>query len=307
MAGVSRVLVTGASGFLGRPCVAALTARGFEVHGTGRGAPPRGLTGLQWHAADLLSKSQRRELVGQLRPTHLVHLAWEARPGHYRDSLDNPAWAEASLDLLDRALALGTERIIGIGTCFEYGASSGPCDEATTCHPINSYGRAKLSVAEGFAAAAGNGAGAAWGRVFIPFGPGEQSAKLIPSLIRSLAAGREFDCSHGQQVRDFIYIEDLADAIAAVLESELTGVVNLASGEPRSLHSVIAHFARLLGAEDRIRYGAREASGLDAEPMIIADVSRLRRETGWAPRIGWEEGAGRTVDWWRGYGEDAPS
>lgn len=307
MAGVNRVLVTGASGFLGRPCVAALAARGFEVHGTGRGAPPQGLTGLRWHAADLLNKSQRRELLRQLRPTHLVHLAWEARPGQYRDSPDNPAWAEASLDLLDRALAIGTERIIGIGTCFEYGASSGPCSEAMICHPLNGYGRAKLSVAEGFAAAASIGAGAAWGRVFIPFGPGEQAAKLIPSLIRSLAAGREFDCSHGQQVRDFIFIEDLAGAIAAVLESELTGVVNLASGEPRSLRSVVTHFARLLGAEDRIRYGAREASGLDAEPMIIADVSRLQRETSWVPSIGWEEGAGRTVAWWQGRSEDALS
>ena len=92
-----------------------------------------------------------------------------------------------------------------------------------------------------------------------------------------------------------------------MLESELTGVVNLASGEPRSLRSVVTHFARLLGAEDRIRYGAREASGLDAEPMIIADVSRLRRETSWVPSIGWEEGAGRTVAWWQGRSEDALS
>ncbi len=307
MAGVNRVLVTGASGFLGQPCVAALTARGFEVHGTGRGTPPQDIAGLHWHAADLLSQSQRRELLRQLRPTHLVHLAWEARPGRYRDSPGNPAWAEASLDLLDCALAIGTRQIIGIGTCFEYGASSGPCNEATMCHPVNSYGRAKLAVAEGFAAAASNGAGAAWGRVFIPFGPGEQAAKLIPSLIRSLVAGREFDCSHGEQLRDFIYVEDLSSAIVAVLESELTGVVNLASGEPRSLRSVVAHFARLLGGEDRIRYGAREASGLDAEPMIIADVSRLRRETGWAPRIGWEEGANRAVAWWRAHSKDTPS
>lgn len=307
MAGVNRVLVTGASGFLGRSCVAALIARGFEVHGTGSGAPPQGVTNLQWHAANLLNQFSRRELLQQLRPTHLVHLAWETRPGLYRDSPDNPAWAEASLDLLHQALAIGTERIIGIGTCFEYGASPGPCTETMACRPANSYGSAKLAVAKGFAAAARDGAGAAWGRVFIPFGPGEHAAKLIPSLIRNLAAGREFDCSHGEQLRDFLYVEDLADAIATVLESRLTGVVNLASGEPRSLRSVIAHFARLLGGEDRIRYGTRKASGLDAEPMIIADIDRLRQETGWVPRIGWEEGAARTVAWWRGRSEEPSS
>jgi UDP-glucuronate decarboxylase len=295
MAGVKRVLVTGASGFLGRACVRSLLARGFEVHGTGRAGPPP-IAGLTWHQADLLGEAGRDRVMAAVRPSHLVHLAWEARPGLYRDSADNPAWAAASLDLLARAVAAGTERILGIGTCFEYGPFSGPCVEAVTpCRPATLYGRSKLEAAEGFAAA-----GAAWGRVFFPFGPGEPAAKLIPALIRCLTAGDEFPCSPGGQVRDFIYVEDLADAMAVVLQSGLTGMVNLGSGEGRRLRDIIAFFARRLGGADRIRYGAREASGMDAEPMIVADIGRLQRETGWAPLIGWEEGAECSLTWWRG-------
>jgi UDP-glucuronate decarboxylase len=295
MAGVKRVLVTGASGFLGRACVRSLLARGFEVHGTGRGGPPP-IAGLTWHQADLLGEAGRERVIAAVRPSHLVHLAWEARPGLYRDSADNPAWAAASLDLRARAAAVGTGRILGIGTCFEYGPFSGPCVEAATpCRPATPYGRSKLAAAEGFAAA-----GAAWGRVFFPFGPGEPAAKLIPALIRSLIAGEEFPCSQGEQLRDFIYVEDLADAVVAVLQSGLTGIVNLGSGEGRRLKDIMAYFACRIGGADRIRYGAREVSGADAEPLIVADIGRLQRETGWAPSIGWDEGAERSLAWWRG-------
>jgi UDP-glucuronate decarboxylase len=306
MARLKRVLVTGAAGFIGRAAVAALQARGFEIHGTGRSAAPPNFVGARWHAADLLDAGSRAVLLAAARPSHLLHLAWEARPGIYRDSPDNPAWAAASLDLLDRALAAGVERVLGIGTCFEYGSSPEPCVEvATPCRPATLYGQAKLAAAEGFAAAARTGAGVAWGRIFFPFGPGEPATKLIPSLIRTLGAGQDFPCSHGEQLRDFIYVEDLAEAIAAVLDSDLTGWVNLGSGEARSLRSVIGFFARRLGAEQRVHYGAREVSGADADTMIVADNARLRAATGWRPSIGFEAGAERSLAWWRREGSAA--
>src|SRR3569623_1574846 len=140
-----------------------------------------------------------------------------------------------------RERANGTRRVLGIGSCLEYGPFSGPCEEdARGCRPTPLYGQAKLRAAEQFLAA---GEGAAWGRVFFPFGPHEPEARLVPSLIRSLLARQPFHCSHGAQLRDFFYVEDLAHAIVAVLDSGLSGVVNLASGEPRSLRSVVEHVA----------------------------------------------------------------
>ena len=290
---MTRVLVTGASGFIGRALLPALLDRGFEVHGIAHAAQSA-MAGVTWHAADLLTEAGRRHALSAARPTHLVHLAWEVRPGRYREDPVNRLWAEASIDLLSRARAGGTSRILGIGSCLEYGPQSGLCEERTSpCRPATLYGQAKLATAEAYIAA-----GAAWGRVFFPFGPHEPEARLIPSLIRSLRAGQNFDCSHGGQLRDFIYVDDLAQLIAAVLDSELSGVVNLASGEPRSLRGVVEHVADLLGARHLVRFGAVDATGVDAEPIIAADVRRLRGVTAGVPLVGFEEGAARDLAWW---------
>jgi len=300
VAGVKRVLVTGASGFLGRACVAALRARGFTVHGTGRG--PQTIPEIVWHQADLLTEAGRAQVIAASRPSHLVHLAWEARPGLYRDSPDNPAWAAASLDLAARAAASGTVRLLGIGTCFEYGPFDGNCVEATSpCFPETAYGKAKLAASAGFAAVPGG----AWGRVFFPFGPGEPAARLIPALIRSLLAGEAFPCSHGEQIRDFIYIDDLAAAITTLLDSDLTGMVNLGSGEPRRLRDIIGWFSHKLNSEHLVHFGARAVTGADAAPTITADMSRLHAELGFTAPIGWTLGAERTLAWWRRKFEEA--
>lgn len=288
-----RVLVTGASGFIGRALLPVLVARGFEVHAVARSAQPA-MSGVRWHAADLLTAAGRAHVLSAARPTHLVHLAWEVRPGRYREDPVNRLWAEASIDLLARARAGGAARILGIGSCLEYGPQGGPCEERTSqCRPTTLYGQAKLATAQAYIAA-----GAVWGRVFVPFGPHEPEARLIPSLIRSLHAGQSFDCSHGAQLRDFVYVDDLAQMIATVLDGELAGAVNLASGEARSLRSVIEHVAGLLDARHLLSFGAVEAIGVDAEPILAADVRRLHGVTAGVPLVGFEQGVARDLAWW---------
>ena len=112
-----RVLVTGASGFVGRSVLRPLRSRGFKVHGTARGGPPAEAEGCIWHRADLLDLQQRRALLRDVAPSHLLHLAWYAVPGRYWTAPENSLWLDASLDLIGLSHGM---RVVMAGTCAEY-------------------------------------------------------------------------------------------------------------------------------------------------------------------------------------------
>ena len=296
---MSRVLVTGATGFIGRGALGALRQRGYEVDAVARReGPPE--EGVRWHAADLLAPDAAARLVAAASPTHLLHLAWDTRPGVYWSSPDNLRWVESSLRLVRAFAEAGGERAVLAGTCAEYAwEDETHCVEGVTpLEPATLYGTAKHALrllVERYAREAG--LTAAWGRVFFVFGPHEHPARLASSVARALVAGEPALTSHGNQVRDFLYSEDLADAFAALLDSDVPGAVNLASGDPRPIRALAEALAAAAGRPDLLRLGARPPA--PSEPAsITADVSRLRDEVGWAPSRTFEERAADTVRWW---------
>jgi len=287
----ARVLVTGASGFVGRAVLQPLRARGFEVHGTARGGSPPEAAGCAWHRADLLDLRQRRALLDEVGPSHILHLAWYAVPGRYWTAPENTLWLEASLDLI--ALSHGM-RVVMAGTCAEYDWSwNGIFRESDPCRPSTPYGQAKLAVRKALAAARGD---SAWGIIFFPFGPHEAATRLVPSVASALLKGEMARCTHGAQVRDFLFVEDLGDAFAALLSSPLQGALNLASGVGRSIRSLVERLRAKLGGE--IDFGALPSPSGDP-PRLVADVRRLHEELGWSPPIGIEAGLDRTIAWCR--------
>jgi nucleoside-diphosphate-sugar epimerase len=283
---VSRVLVTGGSGFIGRQALAPLRSRGYEVH-----APSS-------RDADLLDPETAGRLVEELRPTHLLHFAWDARPGKYWTSTENLEWVEASLRLLR---AFRGKRAVLAGTCAEYEWTDAVhCVEGETpLVPGTLYGAAKhglRGVAERYAEQAG--VSLAWGRIFFVYGPHEQPGRLASSVASALVRGEPAETSEGTQVRDFLHSEDLGDAFAALLDSEVTGAVNMASGEPRPIRDVVAALGEAAGRPDLLRIGARPSN--PAEPAsITAAVDRLRGEVGWRGGRTLEQGAADTIAWWR--------
>jgi nucleoside-diphosphate-sugar epimerase len=142
------------------------------------------------------------------------------------------------------------------------------------------------------------GLSSAWGRVFHNYGPHEYPVRLIPSVIRSLLKGEPARCTHGSQIRDFLYVQDVADAFVALLESNVAGPVNIASGEPVTIKFVIDEISRQIGRPDLIEFGA--VNPPVHEPQVLfGDIQRLSNEVGWKPGYSLECGIQHTVNWWR--------
>jgi nucleoside-diphosphate-sugar epimerase len=289
-----RVLVTGASGFLGRHCLPRLVAGGAEVHAVAR--IPIELPGIRWHAADLLRAGSAFEVVKEVRPTHLLWLAWCTELGDYWTSPENEAWKRESLAALRVFLDGGGSRAVMAGSCAEYDWSAGVCAESTQLDPATLYGRAKRDTFE--AASAMAGSALAWARLFFLYGPHERPQRLVPSVIRALLESREAECSDGRQRRDFLYVDDAADALVRLLGSPHAGAVNVASGGAVAVREVVQMIADQLGRSEWVRFGARPTPA-DEPAEIVADTRLLNERVGWRPSVSLADGIARSIAWWR--------
>ncbi len=227
-----------------------LADAGHEVHAVGLGDAPSDLSpGVSWHDVDLLDPPLVKVLFADVAPTHLLHLAWFVSPGEYWTSAENLRWVSAGFDLIREFADAGGERAVMVGTCAEYEQSGAPLIEGVTpLKPTTLYGAAKAALHLTSAAyLAQRDVGLAWAHLFYLFGPREPAGRLVPSVIRALARGARFECAHPNDVRDFLYIDDVAGALVALLGSEVLGDVNIGSGRSTRVGDLVADIATAVG------------------------------------------------------------
>lgn len=298
---MKRVLLTGGTGFIGRNAIAPLIARGYEIHAIASRRATTAIEGVHWHRADLLDSNEVARLMSGICPTHLLHFAWYAEPGKFWKSTENFRWLEASIGLMRHFRESGGERIVMAGTCAEYDWDHGYCTETVTpCRPATSYGVCKNALQEVLHSySAETGISSAWGRIFFLYGPGEAPSRFVPSVLTSLLRGDTANCSHGNQLRDFMHVEDVASAFVALLDGQVAGAVNISSGRPLSLREIALVAADCIGAEHgRIRFGVIPAQENDP-PLLAGDSRRLTEEVGWRPRYDIRSGIEQTTNWWK--------
>ncbi len=286
---MKRVLVTGATGFIGRHTPRLLAERGYEVHAVGS------------KDADLLDPSAVESLIADIRPSHLLHFAWYAVPGKFWTAPENAAWVEASIRLLRTFADHGGERATMSGSCAEYDwtGSGRLAERETPLRPATYYGACKHALATvGEGLAAEHGFGFAWGRIFFAYGPHEQPGRLVSQVAEALVKGEPAPTSEGTQRRDFLHARDVAGAFVALLDSDVTGAVNIGSGAAVPVRDVVSQIAAAAGRPELVRWGEVRSRPGDP-PLIEADMARLRDEVGWKPSLTLEEGIRETVEWWK--------
>jgi nucleoside-diphosphate-sugar epimerase len=276
-----RVLLTGGSGFIGHHVARALTSAGVEFFTIGRTSPkdtPKHVN------VDLLGSPDFEALIKSTKPTHLIHLAWCTEHGKYWESQDNLAWMISTYKLFEAFAKHGGAHAFIAGTCAEYDWRYGYCDEELTpSNPGTLYGVAKDATRRmSQLMSSASGIPLTWGRIFFPFGPGENSRRLIPSLFRAFRGEIEPFGVNAHYLRDFIYVEDIASAICVCVQQKFNGVINLSSGNPVALEQIVRVIATAEGKDPRLILD--KESPKRAEPQLLVGSCQKLRSLGWAPK-----------------------
>ena len=282
------VVLTGAGGFVGAAVARALVARGERVIAPIRASTSRArlralgdrieIVEIALDDLDDLERLLRRE-----RGATVVHAAWNVNPADYLTSAANLDSLRLTIAVAERAIAAGCAKLVGVGTCFEYAPLDRPLRESDPPGPGTLYASTKHAawlVARSLCEAAG--IEIAWARIFHVYGPGEHPSRLVPAVLRAVRAGTPFALSAGTQIRDFLHVDDVGEAIARIASPGARGPYNVCSGTPTPLRLFLEAIADAAGDRQLLRFGAC-AMRAEEPPFLVGDPSRLR-VLGWESR-----------------------
>ncbi len=278
---MKRVVVTGATGFVGRPVVRALVAQGASVRAVVR----RG-TEARLADRDAIECVQTEDLFAEDAEwwrarcdgvDTILHLAWYAEPGRYLESPINVHCLQGTLNLARGAAAAGVRRFVGIGTCFEYdltqGSPPGHFSVTSPLAPTTTYAACKasayLTLSRWLATC---GVEFAWCRLFYLHGAGEDARRLVPYLRSRLAAGEPAELTSGAQVRDFLDVDLAAATIVETALGSAQGAINVCSGVGITVRALAEQIADEYGRRDLLQFGVRPDNLVD--PPCVVGVAR---------------------------------
>ena len=293
---MTSVLLTGASGFIGRRCIPELLALGYEVYAVSRRPTSAHAAGVRWLQGDLLVDDDIVRIAKTVRAENLLHLAWIATPPQFWTSELNVDWLRASLRLVKCFVDEGGARIVVNGSCAEYAPpANGPCvEDVTAIQPATLYGKSKAALhlaLQGYAEQ--RDVSYAWARPFFVYGPNEPPSKFVSVLLNNCRAGKTTTFREPNKLLDYVYVADVARALATLVASNFEGAVNIATGLPVTPLEMQTIVSRLLTREEP------ELSTPEETPHsgygLYADVTRLHRELGFSPHYTFRDGVSQMI------------
>ncbi|MDB9752041.1 NAD(P)-dependent oxidoreductase [Gammaproteobacteria bacterium] len=271
------VLLTGATGFVGRQVLLALLERGIRVRVVVRSgkqnqfAKLRGIEGVV-STRDLFAESAEWWVDVCKNIDTVIHVAWYAEPGKYLQSANNLDCLTGTLLMGKGAAQSGVRRFIGIGTCFEYELSGVALSIDTPLQPLTPYAGTKAAA---FMALSQwlpqQQVEFAWCRLFYLYGEGEDTRRLVPYLRSKLESGESAELTSGNQVRDFLDVRDAGQTIVTMALSNKEGPINICSGIPITVRQLAEKIADEYGRRDLLKFGMRQDNLV--EPLSVVGVN----------------------------------
>lgn len=266
------ILLTGATGFVGRQVLRVLGGRGCRVRAVVReGKQPLVAADSVVASSDIFAESSEWWAQACRGVDMVIHAAWYVEPRQYLQSPKNRDCLAGTLRLAQGAIAGKVRRFVGIGTCFEYDLDAGHLAITTPLKPTTLYASAKV---EAFTALSqllpGYGVEFAWCRLFYLYGEGERQRRLVSHLRAKLSAGEPVELGSGTQVRDYLDVREAARMIVDTALGSVQGPVNICSARPVTVKTLAERIADEYGRRDLLRFGARPDNPVD--PPVVVGV-----------------------------------
>ena len=290
-----RVVITGASGFLGSHLCRRLLQQGSSVDAISRFPRNSNCDSLRWWRGDVADAETALNLLRQLKPDVIFHLSGLAKATPERE-LVLPTMQTlliSSVNMLMAATEIGCRRIF-------FAASLTEPMSGSEIMPGSPYAAAKW-------------ASGAYARMFhklyalpvvmlrpfMTYGPAQADGKLIPHVILSLLQRRAPKISSGEQQIDWVYIDDVIDGFVAAAEAQdIDGeTIDLGSGALVSVRAVVNQLVDLIGSDVKPLFGA--LGDRPCEPVRVADIGYARKKLGWTPQTPLQTGLEQTIEWYR--------
>jgi UDP-glucose 4-epimerase len=256
-----KVLVTGASGFIGSYLVSILENSNYDVHATYHDNKPNEINKkTNWHQLDLFENIKVENLIQTIKPNHIIHLAWVTEHGKFWDSPLNKDWVDASINLFKKFKSIKGHKFISCGTKAEYFDgefidkhlnSTFECKEDMILNSDSIYGKSKNFLHEQLRVLDQEGSQSlVWARVFDTYGPYEDKRKFCSYVIDNAINNKKVECINPSLGMDFLHVYDIAKAFKIILDNDFIGTVNISSGKAVELRDIAKYVLKKFEKEN---------------------------------------------------------
>ncbi len=294
-----RILLTGSSGFIGNAFLRLAIKNGHEI-----GAlllpelnTPSGLEShpqIKWLHGSLDSAPWNK--IKDFAPQVCLHTAWITTPGIYLNSPSNYSFLKSSLDFIKQAVNYGVQNVIVTGTCIEYRPSNTPLiEDKSPVEPETIYAKCKHQLhRELLTELEKMNCRLCWTRIFYPYGIGEHPDRLCSFIIKKLINNKKVLLNSPLSTKDYIYIDDIAEALLTLVEKQFSGTANIGTGEGITVREIAGLISTMLDKNGLIEENNQNLS-ID---YTVADITKLKN-LGWKQKISIKEGLNRLINYYR--------